>query len=33
MKEVLPFVALVTCFDDNEAVDYAAVRKQVRTPG
>ena len=30
MKEILPFVALVTCFDDNEAIDYAAVRKQVR---
>ena len=30
MKEILPFVALVTCFDDQEAIDYAAVRKQVR---
>lgn len=30
MKEVLPFVALVTCFDDDEAIDYTAVRKQVR---
>ncbi len=30
MKDVLPFVALVTCFDDSEAIDYAAVRKQVR---
>lgn len=30
MKELLPFVALVTCFDENEAIDYAAVRKQVR---
>lgn len=30
MKEALPFVALVTCFDDSEAIDYAAVRKQVR---
>ncbi len=30
MKEILPFVALVTCFDDQETIDYAAVRKQVR---
>jgi len=30
MSEKLPFVALVTCFDDNEAIDYAAIRKQVR---
>ncbi len=30
MRDVLPFVALVTCFDDNEAIDYIAVRKQVR---
>lgn len=30
MKERLPFVALVTCFDDQEAVNYPAVRKQVR---
>lgn len=30
MKECLPFVAIVTCFDDHEAVDYAAIRKQVR---
>ncbi len=30
MKEILPFVALVTCFDDNENIDYAAIRKQVR---
>lgn len=30
MKNSLPFVALVTCFDENEAIDYNAVRKQVR---
>jgi len=30
MKKVLPFVAIVTCFDDQEAIDYAAIRKQVR---
>lgn len=30
MKESLPFVAIVTCFDDQEAIDYAAIRKQVR---
>ncbi len=30
MKKSLPFVAIVTCFDDQEALDYAAVRKQVR---
>ncbi len=30
MNERLPFVALVTCFDDDEAIDYAAVRRQVR---
>ena len=30
MKEILPFVALVTCFDVNENIDYAAIRKQVR---
>ncbi len=30
MKELLPFVAMVTCFDDQEAIDYGAVRKQVR---
>ncbi len=30
MKERLPFVALVTCFDRNESIDYAATRKQVR---
>ena len=30
MKKTLPFVAIVTCFDDQEAIDYAAIRKQVR---
>jgi 4-hydroxy-tetrahydrodipicolinate synthase len=30
MKKSLPFVAIVTCFDDREAIDYAAIRKQVR---
>lgn len=30
MKERLPFVALVTCFDDEENINYPAVRKQVR---
>ncbi len=30
MKERMPFVALVTCFDDNESIDYGAIRKQVR---
>ena len=30
MKKTLPFVAIVTCFDAQEAIDYAAVRKQVR---
>jgi 4-hydroxy-tetrahydrodipicolinate synthase len=30
VKKTLPFVAIVTCFDDQEAIDYAAVRKQVR---
>ena len=30
MKEILPFVALVTCFDNTEAIDYTAIRKQVR---
>ncbi|MBE0531793.1 MAG: dihydrodipicolinate synthase family protein [Rhodospirillales bacterium] len=30
MKERLPFVALITCFDDRENINYAAVRKQVR---
>lgn len=30
MKKSLPFVAIVTCFDDQEAIDYAALRKQVR---
>lgn len=30
MKTSLPFVAIVTCFDENEVIDYAAVRKQVR---
>jgi len=30
MKKSLPFVAIVTCFDDQEAIDYAAIRKQVR---
>lgn len=30
MKEILPFVAMVTCFDKNEELDPAAVRKQVR---
>lgn len=30
MNERLPFVALVTCFDDDEVIDYAAVRRQVR---
>lgn len=30
MKEILPFVAMVTCFDDNEEINYQAVRKQVR---
>ena len=30
MKERLPFVALVTCFDDEERVNHTAVRKQVR---
>ena len=30
MKECLPFVALVTCFDQEERVNHAAVRKQVR---
>ncbi len=30
MKEILPFVALVSCFDENENIDYAAIRKQVR---
>jgi 4-hydroxy-tetrahydrodipicolinate synthase len=30
MKKSLPFVAMVTCFDHHEAIDYSAVRKQVR---
>jgi 4-hydroxy-tetrahydrodipicolinate synthase len=30
MNERFPFVALVTCFDGDEAIDYAAVRRQVR---
>jgi 4-hydroxy-tetrahydrodipicolinate synthase len=30
MNERMPFVALVTCFDSDEVVDYAAVRRQVR---
>ena len=30
MKKTLPFVAIVTCFDDQEAIDYAAIRKLVR---
>lgn len=30
MDERLPFVALITCFDDQEAINFAAVRKQVR---
>jgi len=30
MKKALPFVAIATCFDDQEAIDYAAIRKQVR---
>lgn len=30
MKELLPFVALVTCFNEQEEIDYAAVRLQVR---
>lgn len=30
MKKSLPFVAIVTCFDDLEKIDYAAIRKQVR---
>ena len=30
MKERLPFVALVTCFDEQEAINYTATRKQVQ---
>jgi len=30
MKQALPFVAIVTCFDDQESIDYTAIRKQVR---
>lgn len=30
MKELLPFVAMVTCFTEKEEIDYAAVRRQVR---
>lgn len=30
MNERLPFVALITCFDDQENINYPAVRKQVR---
>jgi len=30
MKKTLPFVAIVTCFDDQESIDYTAIRKQVR---
>ena len=30
MKELLPFVAMVTCFDANEEINYQAVRGQVR---
>jgi len=30
MQERLPFVALITCFDDRENINYPAVRKQVR---
>ena len=30
MNERLPFVALITCFDDQEEINYAAVRNQVR---
>lgn len=30
MKECLPFVALVTCFDEQEAIRYSATRKQVQ---
>jgi len=30
VQKSLPFVAIVTCFDEQEAIDYAAIRKQVR---
>ncbi len=30
MKERLPFVALVTCFDESENINFPAVRNQVR---
>jgi 4-hydroxy-tetrahydrodipicolinate synthase len=30
MKELLPFVAMVTCFNEKEEINYAAVRRQVR---
>lgn len=30
MDERLPFVALITCFDDQEEINYPAVRNQVR---
>lgn len=30
MAECMPFVALITCFDDQEAINYKAVRAQVR---
>ncbi len=30
MKTILPFVAIVTCFNDDETIDYPAIRKQVR---
>ena len=30
MKELLPFVAMVTCFNEKEEIDYVAVRRQVR---
>lgn len=29
MKECLPFVAVVTCFDQQENIDFAATRRQV----
>lgn len=30
LTDRLPFVALVTCFDGSEAIDYAATRRQAR---
>jgi len=30
MKRTLPFVAVVTCFDDREEINFTAVRNQVR---